>query len=948
MPKGLLNQTEQTKEIQQAQILEERQTEEEIYEGMRSVFEDAEAEVAREEARRRQQIRDMRTQQIRESCQIQVPTTTIRENSYGTSFKENIGAKKRAMRIKMRGSRLRQKDMDAKAMEEAKGKWDQIVKERQSKYLTSPPACEADDLWALSAYLTDNAEENQVLFPEQTEGRTLTQEQTKNCIRQFMDLPVRADLRTDTTLAKESAHLEELAAKTDAMKYLLRQHPEMTEHLTEDETEDLKFKINILEQVTDYYRMQKKVITHPYYRTHYNSEISHKYKEQDTPEQKNLSIMLWQAERLRTADYVAGNGEHYRWLYNYQEPMTAQEWQYAQQTKDLFLKHHSETEYGKTKGVIEDSRHADYFRAHNQEGDPIYDRMIGENYRIVGFDDYDMGDTFCRFLATLPRWKAIQHMSREQLEQMMQSLSQRPADPANQEEVQACKQANIQGLKLFKEQLVKQMQYLKNKYGNGMYLLSPQEVADHEAEFINDFTNMQTLGCFCEFIRKLPKEFGLYDEMNEADKELVRLESYYQGCSHAEGMSRNLFASDQTSYSQYKMGVANLGIALNHVGDQLIEVTNSMHLDVKWYTLFNDQDVEFDELTRFIKYKPMKEWKEEAGTERPSWNQLFPETKTMSRKDAAVYFLQKEFQVTEEKKRQWRREGLDFGAINYFGVGTDDFPVINGIYRQILESEELQREHGITSPEALDELREHVRQNGEMQVFDKTEMGYSLAAANMLDRLDAMRSMTGGDTGALFDQLTDDLNALMMEHHQRASEYRSGEGDRIFNDFSRFKEAQNLWLYPPHKEIMERVIEPEIQKQQPDATVTLSGLTLPTFKENYGSEEEAVIMRDLPTLLKDRRLKEGADPAAFQEILQQYNQEFAKERVFVRMRNAFSQDVLSPEKYEPLWNEIPRKRTLFQHDICGRHRICDERKEELYHQLEQMTEEVPKTAEQKE
>ena len=107
-------------------------------------------------------------------------------------------------------------------------------------------------------------------------------------------------------------------------------------------------------------------------------------------------------------------------------------------------------------------------------------------------------------------------------------------------------------------------------------------------------------------------------------------------------------------------------------------------------------------------------------------------------------------------------------------------------------------------------------------------------------------------------------------------------------------------------------------------------------------------VRDLPTLLKDRRLKEGADPAAFQEILQQYNQEFAKERVFVRMRNAFSQDVLSPEKYEPLWNEIPRKRTLFQHDICGRHRICDERKEELYHQLEQMTEEVPKTAEQKE
>lgn len=940
MPEGLVTKTKDAEQIQTTQ----NDQQEDWLDAVHAMFTNAETERKIKEDRRRDEREELTILQLQQQYPVQVPTTTIRGNTFGESYKEHIGAKKRSMRSKMYGSRLRQKRIDAAAVKEAAEKWEQVLQDRQHRFIASQEAYDLADLQVLSVYLTEDAQENQVLFPEHAEHHTLTSKQVNYCIRRFMDLDISADFRNDTTVASESVRLEEMTAKTNAIKCLLRRYPEMLKRLPYDEAADLKLKIDAAEQVTSYYQMQKKVMTNQYYQTHYNSELSYKYQEGDTLEQKNLTIMLWQAERLRTREQVAGNREYNEWYHGYRLPMTAQEMQYTDQTRDLLSRNRSEIEYGKTSGAIEDSRHADYFRAHNQEGDPIYEGLRNIYY-ITGFQDFDMNDAFCRFMATMPRFKVIQHMPREQLEVMMDAMCQRPADPIDVQEIEACKQANILGLRLFKEQLYKQMKYLKRKYGNGMYLISPQEIADHNAEFVNDFTNMQTMGSFITFIKKLPKEFGLFDDANEEDQELSRLVYYYQSCSFSEGSTRNFFCGDTYSYSQYKKNVACQGILLNHVENELIEMTDQMHLDIRWDTLFDEQDVEFDELTRFIKYKPMAECREEAGSARPTWNQLLPETKQMSRKEAALHFLQKEFQVTEEKKQQWRQEGLDFGSINYFGVGTDDFPVINKIYRDILGSEELQREHGITSPEALEELREHVRLNGEMQVFDKTELGYSLAAANMLDRLDTVRSKAGGDTGALLDQLSDDLNDLMMEHHQRASEYRNTEGDQIFNNFTRFKEAQDLWLYPPHKEIMKQVIEPEILKQQTDTTVTVSGLTIPTFKENYGSEEEAVMLRDLPTMLKDRRLKEGVDPSAFADTLQKYNQEFARERVLVRMRNAFSQDVLSPEKFEPLWNEVPNKRTLFQHDICGRHRICDERKEELYHQLEQMTEQIPKTAE---
>ncbi len=913
---------------------QEERREEDVYADMRRMF-------TREEEDRQQKIKEQRIRQIKENVQVSVPTETIQKESFATGFKENISSTKRNVRSKLKGSRLYQKKLDAQKVEQAKEQWEQTIAKRKKALATDFEGYQNMDILSLSQYLTEDKEYNRTLFLAPAENGQLSDVQSEQIIRQFMELSVNVDLRNDTTVAKESTRLEELVGKTDAIKYLLRKHPEITEHMTEEKKEDLKVKIEMVEQVANYYQIQKKVMTNSYYRTHYNSEISYKYHEEDTLEQKNLTILLWQAECLRAKENVAGDNKHSRWLFNRKRIPNEQEKLFTEQTKELFKKHLSECEYGKTVAEFEDSRHADYFRQHNQEGDPVYERLKGLRYHIVNFDEIVMEDFFCRHMATMPRWKAIQHMSPEALRQMIEALTKTPTDTANPEEMEACKQANIQGLLLFKEQLAKQVQYLKKKYGNGFLLLTPQEIADHNAEFTNDFTNMQTLSYFVEFIRKLPKEFGLYNEDSQEDQELFQLTNYYQIVSYAEGSQRNLYSVEEGSYSTYKEEAAQDSIRSLHFEDLMAKSADTMHLDIRWDTLFDEHQVEFDELTRFIKYKPMKEIIKETNTEHPTWNMLIPETKEMTRKEAAAYFLEKECHITEEMMQQWRTEGLDFGAINYYGVGSDDFSKINQVYRNILQSEELQRAHGLTDPEVMAEFREHIRLNGEMQAFCKREIQYGVAAGTMLDRMDIVRGQTGGDTESLMAQLADDLNELMVEHVTRENNYRLHEGDTIYNAFNEFKAKHDFWLEPSHKEKMAQILKPEMEKQQKDVEVSISGITVQTFKE-----QERFQMRDMAALLEGKRLKEGVSPEKFQETLEKYNQEFAKERILYKMREAYSGDVDSPEEHDPLWNHVPSRRMFFQFDICIRHRSCDEQKEALYYQLENMVETLSKTAEE--
>ena len=146
-----------------------------------------------------------------------------------------------------------------------------------------------------------------------------------------------------------------------------------------------------------------------------------------------------------------------------------------------------------------------------------------------------MSESFVRNIADLPRFRAVQHADPGFIRSMIENLAVRPADAKNAEEIQDCQQRNLEGMRQFKELLKKQMNYLKRKYGSGLPLISAEDLAAHGAEFANDFTNMQGLNAFVEYLKALP---GMFDPEDESDQEMERLLVYYDRCTMREPLER--------------------------------------------------------------------------------------------------------------------------------------------------------------------------------------------------------------------------------------------------------------------------------------------------------------------------------------------------------------------------------------------------------------------------
>ena len=254
----------------------------------------------------RQQERRARIWNVAEGMRIQMPRMSISEQGdisvqgekYARKSKESISARKRKMYQNSSFSSLNKRKLQAEQVEEAARAWQEQKERKKEAYpgLSEDPVLYGD---ALACFLTEDAECNQKL---------LGQEAGEECIRQFMELDLNADLVTDQAFAAQSPRLEDISHKTEALFYLLDNYPQLDERLSEREREDLGKKMDMARALSDYYQIRKKVVTNAYYRSHYNSEISYRYHESDTLEQKNLTLLLWQMEELKNHPKLVRDG----------------------------------------------------------------------------------------------------------------------------------------------------------------------------------------------------------------------------------------------------------------------------------------------------------------------------------------------------------------------------------------------------------------------------------------------------------------------------------------------------------------------------------------------------------------------------------------------------------------------------------------------------------------
>ena len=872
------------------------------------------------------QQRELRTQQFLAQNRILMPKKTIVNKSLPQVSTEIRSASKRRVRAKMPGSALRRKNLNAQEVEYARQQWEEELNRRKQEAAVDLEGMSFLEQNAICQFLTEDTDRNRSILHNINNGRHFEARVGQECVRQFMALDFNLDLRDDKAFAAQSLRLEEIAGKTDAMKLLMKTHPDFLANLSEEEREELDIKMSTAARLRNYYQIQRKIITNPYYRTHYRSEISVRYSENDTLEQKNLVILQQQAEFLRTRKELTGSGDLQRALFRYKE--SERQGENTRAARQFLRQHESLVEYGKNNRNIENSAHAMYFRQHNHPGDPVYDRLSQEHYRVSGMN-VEMNESFVRHLSNLPRWKAVQNTPLQQIDAMIQNLIRRPADDADEAQVEACKQSNLEGLRQFKELMWRQMGYLKRKYGCGFLFISPQEIAQHTAEFENDFTNMQGLSQLVIYMKQLP---GLFREDDPFDQELDRLVTFYQSGCMAEGMARNMFAGDPANmptYADYKFRAAYMSVNGDDIAQAEIDIRESMHLDIRWNTTF---DLSFESARESLLSLNLPQVREELKrlytpeeTRRLTWNMLFVETKGQPRAQLARNMVEKATEdLIRTSRQEWRDGGFTFGGITYPGIGTDDFVFLNDLYRSIGADENMQAGYGITTPEIQAEYMDFLRQCENAGEAIRTTEAYANQALEMRDSL--QRDSRGLDptAAALCNQLAGDLNRAADYYSDQGRDYRRGEGSDIFTRFAQFRERIGMWTFPEHIEVMEQTVEPEIARQETDASITVSGIEARIFKDSEAS------------VLDKKNLKEGTDPAAFHQALTEFNQEYARFRVLKRIVDAG--ETADGQENEPLWHAVRHKRGFFQFDVYNRLSTCYERWNRILNQLKDMTE----------
>ena len=548
-----------------------------------------------EAMRQAREHRESRIRAVRQGCRIVMPEVAFTQKGvsvegevFARRSSESISAGKRKMRKSFQCSALYQKEANARLAENGAAAWEAD----RAKLLEEHPLLKSEYMKGragrIALFLTGAQEKDDVLlrkvFAEDQEGTA------RICVDRFMEMNLNFDLRTDRSFGEASGELEGVAQKTRETERLLKQFPQIRETLTEDQRIDLDTKLEVAQNLSSYYEIRKKIITNVRYRSHYNSEISYRYHESDTLEERNLTMLLWQAESLKNSRSLSPAAELLARFQEYRE--TTQDQKEAEETRSAREKLRLEdAEFGKNNAQIEDSRHANYFRELAARADhAVVDRLEQDpHYRVTG-EPEAMSESFVRKLANLPRWKAVQHASPEYVRSMVENLARKPQNAQDREEAAECRKANLAGMRQFKELLKKQTDYLKRKYGNGLLLISPEELARHGHEFANDFTNMQGLGAFIDYLKKIP---GMFDPGDESDLEMERLFRYYDRCVIAEAGERRGFLAGSTgiaTYSDYKRRIAVATVSDEQSAEAMARLGGTMHLDIRWDTVFDEQE----------------------------------------------------------------------------------------------------------------------------------------------------------------------------------------------------------------------------------------------------------------------------------------------------------------------------------------------------------------------
>ncbi len=498
---------------------------------------------------------------------VQIPGKSAQE-TYSDKYEEKMSESKRTKRQNRLGTVLHRKKLNAEDVEGAESKHqdeksrllgavmqiiedsDSQLEDPNSKFLQGTTAADfmaGPDVSDLSEFLVNSRsqmETNLKVLKGARDHKILDESSGKECVRQFMELDLSADLRTDKALAKDADRLEKVTGKVRAMINLVDRHPEIEERMEPREREEFEGKLDRAFALLDYYQLRKDIITDKYYRTHENSEISMRFERKtkdnaSTPskemrylEQQNLTRKIWTAEHaamVQVGQYSSrslASFEFFRYdvrLGRKQEDTdgNATPWSEVLQRYYQMKETQSEEERGINVNFPPhtfntDTFKGEYFSSHYDLNDPVC-KAIRNAGRIAGTTDRieDLDRSYIGFA----EWRGLDALTDQEFTEMMENFTAfnqevKAETPANT--VTALKEKQLNALRTYKKVIRAQIPYLKEKYGVGLLLEIPQTVTEFGGEIRKDIGNSQTITDLMEIFKK----YGIMDEEDPDDREM--------------------------------------------------------------------------------------------------------------------------------------------------------------------------------------------------------------------------------------------------------------------------------------------------------------------------------------------------------------------------------------------------------------------------------------------
>lgn len=525
-----------------------------------------------------------------ETGKVMIPQNAA-EATYAKEYKNQVFAGKRKVNRTPGTVRPKQKREEAKTVAAEHNAYQEKIQMRREA-IAGKVAGQTERYHEAAAHFLESENAREELLERGNKESFL-----QTAIDNFMQTDLDLDMRTTRSFVASMSKIEEVIGKTDAMIYLLYHSPDTMNELRENNESgfaELMAKLKYAINVSRYCKVQKEVLTDPYYQRHYNSEIGFRARDEDTVEQKRLTRKLLMAESLRR-NIQSSKFSIVDWFFAYQQLAGKNEKSYTKRKNKAM--HSRDLEESKNNPGFEETTHRDFFKAIHEEDGVTRARLTASGFHVAG-QTAATSEGLMRQVAAMARWKAVQSATREEVQSMVHNLSMVPQNADDEEEIARCAEANIQGVLQYKAMIKDQLDYLQRKYGTGLEYLSAEEFEKHQADYMQDFTDMQAIDNFILYMKKAGFINEDDTENNDpmTDLEMVKLQNYYGTIFRSRNAAASPAFSDAT-YSGKKAVEIFTGIGACLVQNSQLElegdddpfdmlVKNDDHTDVRWDTKF--------------------------------------------------------------------------------------------------------------------------------------------------------------------------------------------------------------------------------------------------------------------------------------------------------------------------------------------------------------------------